>query len=89
MVWTCDKDWVKKCKEFRVEGRRPRRTCLESVEADMAELEINSSHYDDSLRHLGPREQDQNTTNGTRSKSDGHGWTFGIYSSSGWDAFSQ
>ena len=23
MVWTCDEDWVKKCMEFRVEGRRP------------------------------------------------------------------
>ena len=34
------KDWVKKCMEFRVEGRRPverpRRTSLESVELDMA-----------------------------------------------------
>ena len=43
MVWTCDEDWVKKCMmEFRVEGKRPvgrpRRTWLESVEADMAEL---------------------------------------------------
>ena len=39
-------DWVEKCMEFRVEGRRrpvgrPRRTWLESVEADMAELEID------------------------------------------------
>ena len=37
--------WVKKCMEFGVEGRipvgRPRRTLLESVEADMAELEID------------------------------------------------
>ena len=36
--------WVKKCMEFGVEGRRPvgrpRKTLLESVEADMAELEI-------------------------------------------------
>ena len=36
--------WVKKCMKFGVEGRRPvgrpRKTCLESVEADMAELEI-------------------------------------------------
>ena len=36
---------MKKCMEFRVEGRRPvvrpRRTWLESVEADMAELEID------------------------------------------------
>ena len=36
-----DEDWVKKCMEYRVEGRRPvgrpRKTWLESVEADMAE----------------------------------------------------
>ena len=36
---------MKKCMELRVEGRRPagrpRRTWLESVEADMAELEID------------------------------------------------
>ena len=40
-----DEDWVKKCLEFRVEDRRPigrpRRTWLESVEAEMAELEID------------------------------------------------
>ena len=40
-----DEDWVKKCMEYRVEGRRPvgrpRKTWLESVEADMAELEID------------------------------------------------
>ena len=40
-----DDGWVKKCMEFGVEGRRPvgrpRRTWLESVEADMAEHEIN------------------------------------------------
>ena len=40
-----DEDWVKKCMEFRVEGRspveRPRRIWLESVEANMAELEID------------------------------------------------
>ena len=34
---------MKKCMEYRVEGRRlvgrPRRTWLESVEADMAELD--------------------------------------------------
>ena len=39
---------VKKCMEYRVEGRRPvgrpRRTWLESVEADMAELEIDDVH---------------------------------------------
>ena len=36
---------MKTCMEYRVEGRRPvgkqRRTWLESVEADMAELEID------------------------------------------------
>ena len=40
-----EEDWVKKCMEYRVEGRRPagrpRKTWLESVEADMAELEID------------------------------------------------
>ena len=40
-----DEDWVKKCMEYRVEGRRPlgrpRRTWLESVEVDMAKLEID------------------------------------------------
>ena len=43
MVWTCDEDWVKKCMEYRVEGRRlvgrPWKTWLESVEADMADKE--------------------------------------------------
>ena len=37
-----DVDWVKKCMEYRVEGRRPvgrpRKTWLESVEVDMANL---------------------------------------------------
>ena len=40
-----DDGWVKKCTEFGVECRRPvgrpRRTWLTSVEADMAELEID------------------------------------------------
>ena len=40
-----DEDWVKKCMEYRVEGGRPvgrpRKTWLESVEADMDELEID------------------------------------------------
>ena len=35
-------DWVKICMEYRVEGRkpvgRPRKTWLESVEADMANM---------------------------------------------------
>ena len=38
-------DWVKKFMEFRFEGRRPvgrpRRTWLDSAEADMVELEID------------------------------------------------
>ena len=50
MVWTCDEDWVKKCMDFRVGVSRPvgrpRRTWLESVEADMAELEINKDVHD-------------------------------------------
>ena len=37
---------MNKCMEYRVEGRRPvgrpRKTWLESVEADMAELEIDT-----------------------------------------------
>ena len=40
-------DWVNKCMEYRVEGRRPRRLCLESVEADMAELEIDRKDVHD------------------------------------------
>ena len=40
-----DEDWVKKCMEYRFESRRPvgrpRKTWLESVEADIAELEID------------------------------------------------
>ena len=39
-----DEDWVKKCIEFRVEGRRQVgrqiMTLLESVEADMANLRL-------------------------------------------------
>ena len=39
-----DEDWVKKCMEYRVEGRRPvgrpRKTWLESVEVDMANLRL-------------------------------------------------
>ena len=46
-----DEDWVKKSMEFRVEGRRPvgrpKRTWLESVEADMAELEIDKEDVHD------------------------------------------
>ena len=42
---TIDEDWVKKCMEHRVEGRRPvgrpTRTWLYNVEADMAEHEID------------------------------------------------
>ena len=44
-------DLVKKCMEFRVEGRRsvgiPSRTLLESVEADMAELGIDKEDVHD------------------------------------------
>ena len=52
-----DEDWVKKCMEFRVEGRRPvgrpRRTWLESVEADMAELEIDKEDVHDRKKWRG------------------------------------
>ena len=37
---------MKKCMEFRVEGRRPRRTWLERVEAYMVELEIDKDVHD-------------------------------------------
>ena len=46
-----DEDWVKKCMEYRVEGRRsvgrPRRSWLESVEAVMAEFEIDKEDVHD------------------------------------------
>ena len=46
-----DEDWVKKCMEYRVEGRRlvvrPRRAWLECVEADIAELEIHKEDVHD------------------------------------------
>ena len=49
--WYGHEDWVKKCMEYRVEGRRPvgrpRRTWLESVEADMTKLEINKEDVHD------------------------------------------
>ena len=44
-------DWVKKCMEFIVEGRRPvgrqRRTWIESVESDMTEFEIDREDVHD------------------------------------------
>ena len=46
-----DEDWVKKCMQYRVEDRRPvgrpRRTWLESVEADMTEPEIDREDVHD------------------------------------------
>ena len=46
-----DEDCAKKCMEYRVEGRRPvgrqRRTWLKSVEANMAELEIDREDVND------------------------------------------
>ena len=46
-----DEDWMKKCMEYRIEGRRPvgkpRRKWLESVEGDMAELEIEREDVHD------------------------------------------
>ena len=51
MMRKSDEDWEKKGIEYRVEGRRavgrPRRTWLESVEADMAELEIDREDVHD------------------------------------------
>ena len=51
-----DEDWVKKCIEYRVEGRRPfgrpRKTWLESVEADMAELAIDKEDVHVSYRKM-------------------------------------
>ena len=47
----CDEDWVKKCMDYRSEGGRPVgrpiKTWLESVEADMAELEIDKEDVHD------------------------------------------
>ena len=40
-----DEDWVKKCMEYGVEG--PKKTWLESVEADMDELEIDKEDVHD------------------------------------------
>ena len=46
-----DEDWVKKCMEYIAEGRRPvgrpRKTWLESVEVDMAKLEIDKEDVHD------------------------------------------
>ena len=57
MVWTCDEDGVKKCMGFSVEGRRPvgrpRSTWLESVEADMVELEIDKEVVHDRKKWRG------------------------------------
>ena len=51
MVLTYNDDWVNTCMEYRVEGRgpigRPRKTWLESVDADMAELEIDKEDVHD------------------------------------------
>ena len=52
MVWTCDdENWVNKCMEIRVEGRRPvgipRKTWLDNLETDMAELEIDRENIHD------------------------------------------
>ena len=42
-----DEDWVKKCMEFRLKGGRPRKTWLENIEADMAELKIDKEDVHD------------------------------------------
>ena len=50
-------DRVKKCMEYRVEGRRPvgrpRKTWLDSVEVDMAELEIDKEDVHDRSKREG------------------------------------
>ena len=52
-----DEDWVKKYMEYRVESRRPverrRKTWLDSVEADMAELEIDNEDIHDKVNGEG------------------------------------
>ena len=52
-----DEHWVNKCMEFRIEGRRPigrrRRTWIENVEADMAELEIDKEDVHDRKKWRG------------------------------------
>ena len=49
-----DEDWVKKCMEYRVKDRRPvgrpRKTWLESVEADMAEMEKECECYEEEVQ---------------------------------------
>ena len=49
-----DEDWVKKYIKYRVEGRRPvgrpRKAWLESVEVDMAELEIDKEDVYDIIK---------------------------------------
>ena len=54
-----DEDWVKKCMEYRVEGRRPvgrtRKTWLESVEPHMVELEIDKEDVVYRHRFTSPR----------------------------------
>ena len=48
MVWTCDEDWVKKCMEYRVEGRRPvGRPTKTWLESGMDELEIDKDNVHD------------------------------------------
>ena len=46
-----DEEWVKKCMEYRVEGRRPvgrpRKKDQESVEANTVELEIDKEDVHD------------------------------------------
>ena len=54
MMRKSNEDWVKKCVEFRVEGKRsigrPRRTCLESGEADMVDPEIDNKDVYDRMK---------------------------------------
>ena len=61
-----DEDWVKKCMKYRSEDRRPvgrpRKAWLESVEADMAKLQIDKEDVLDSSKW-------RRTVNGMKRKS--------------------
>jgi len=39
-----DDDWVKKCKEYEVEGSRPKRTWKEVVREDCQARKLNKEH---------------------------------------------
>ena len=78
-----DEDWVKKCMEYRIEGRIPTKTWLESVEAKIkAEIAVkskqnqNNSAYKEQFmmtwlkRKLSPEKEADSTNNTKHSRSD-------------------